>query len=78
MIQLLLIWPFYVVIHICTSMRLFAIIPGIDIYMKNVLVEVGRQTGIMAATLLSSLLADRVLLQHLPKLKEKGFRMVEG
>jgi len=59
-------------------MRLFAIIPGIDIYMKNVLVEVGRQTGIMAATLLSSLLADRVLLQHLPKLKEKGFRMVEG
>lgn len=74
----LLIWPFYVVIHICTSMGLFATIPGIDKYMMNVLAEVGRQTGILAATLLSSLLADRNLLQFLPKLKQKGFRMVEG
>lgn len=74
----LLIWPFYVVIHICTSMGLFATILGIEKYMMNVLAEVGRQTGILAATLLSSLLADRNLLQFLPKLKQKGFRMVEG
>lgn len=65
----LLIWPFYVVIHMCTSMNLFATIPGIDKYMMNVLAEVGRQTGILAATSLSSLLKDRELLRYLPNLK---------
>lgn len=74
----LLIWPFYVAIHICTSMGFFATFPRIDKYMMNVLAEVGRQSGILAATLLSSLLEDRELLRYLPKLKQKGFRMVEG
>jgi hypothetical protein len=73
----LLIWPFYVVIHISIKIGLFDHVDGIDGCMINVLEDAGRQTGILAATLLAKLLRQNQLRARFPDIIQNGFDMGE-